>query len=402
MIKKVILEKSERIQRVPPFSLFEIERIKQRLEKKDVEIIDLGGFNPYLQKASESESFFSFPLEKSLTKNQIAGEKELKHDINSWLDRRFQVKLISDKEIILMPSKRIAFLNLAMSFLNKGDVVIIPEPSDPLYRCVCALAEAEIQSVPLLERNDYLPNLKTLSDKVLKNAKLLFLNYPNNPTTAVTDYHFLRGVVELCSENNILLVHDFGFNHVSYEDYIPLSVLQIENAKKVCLEYHSLSTNHSFSLFRFGFFAGNKDVIPGLESNKNIFDFMDKKLLFKVGFHLLENHSRIISEENEEFSKRKNLFMDRLLNLGWRVKNPKATPFLWIQIPPHYTSLGFARMLLRKSGVVVIPGSDFGESGEGYIRLALNLPSDKLEEATKRIKKHSHLLQFSYRPNRRK
>jgi aspartate/methionine/tyrosine aminotransferase len=140
----------------------------------------------------------------------------------------------------------------------------------------------------------------------------------------------------------------------------------------------------------------------GLESDRSIFDFVDDNLLFRVTSYLLENHFRITSEQSQEFSERKKLLMDRLLNLGWRVKSPKATPFFWIQIPPHYSSLGFARMLLRKTGVAVIPGSDFGESGEGYIRLALNLPGDKLKEATKRIERHSHLLQFSYRPKRRR
>ncbi len=228
------------------------------------------------------------------------------------------------------------------------------------------------------------------------------MNYPNNPTTSVADYHFFKDVVEICSQNNILLVHDLSFGHISYDDYIPLSALQIDGAKKVCLEYHSLSTNFKNPLFKLGFFAGNKDVISGVEQEKKIFGFLDNSLYLRIASYLFENYSNMISEENQEFSKRKNLLMGKLLSLGWRTKKPKATPFFWIQIPPHYSSLGFARMLLRKSGVVVIPGSDFGENGEGYIRLALNFPSDRLNEAVKRIEEHSHLLQLSYRPKRKK
>lgn len=401
MIKKVILDKSERLQRVPPFSFFEIERTKQRLKKKGVEIIDLGVFNPQLKITSEIKFPPSFFWENAFSEILTEEEEKLKQKISFWFEKKYQVKLNPEKELTLLPTKRVAYLCLALSFLNKGDVVIIPDPSDPLYRCVCALAESEIQTVPLFERNDFLPNLKTLSEKVLKKAKLLFLNYPNNPTSAVADYHFFKDVVEICSKNNILLVHDFSFSHIIYDDYTPLSPLQIDGAKKVCVEYHSLSTNYTNPLFELGFFAGGKDVILELESEKKIFGSLNNKIFLKVAFYLLENYYRIVSEKNQEFSKRKSLLMEKLLNLGWRIKKPKATPFFWIQIPPHYSSLGFARMLLRKSGLIVIPGSDFGENGEGYIRLALNLSSDKLNQAIKRIEKHSHLLQLSYRPKRR-
>lgn len=401
MIKKVIVDKSERLQKVSPPSLLEGGRIKKRLEKKNVDIIDLGDFDPIL----EMKSFVpSSSLYKEKISRDVLGQEEedLKREISVWFEKKYQIKLNPFTEILIVSGKKEAITGLALSFLNPGELSIIPDPSHPIYRNATILAGGESEILPLLERNDYLPNLASLSNKILNQAKLLFLNYPHNPTSAIADFQFFKEVVEKAGKYNILVINDASFNQVSFEESTPLSLLQISNAKKIGLEFHYFPFTYQIPKIRMGFLVGNKEILSALKTEQEIFTSGINGFSIETAKKSIKDYSRISKEINFEFLKRRDFILEHLNQINWKARKPKASPFVWVKVPLRYSSLGFTRMLLRKVGVLVLSGTEFGENGEGWIRLALNPPVSQLKEAVERIKKHSHLWQRSYRPKRRK
>jgi LL-diaminopimelate aminotransferase len=399
IIKKVIVDKSDRLQKVGPPSLVEGERIKKRLGKKEVGIIDLGDFNPDLEIKTFSLPSFS----KQIVSRETSDLKleDLKKEIGVWFEKKYQVKLNSLTDILIVSGKKEAITGLTLSFLNPGELTIIPDPSEPIYRNATILAGGESEIVPLLERNDYLPNLETLSEITINQAKLLFLNYPHNPTSAIADFQFFKEVVEKAAKFNILVINDASYNHISYES-TALSLFQIKDAQKIGLEFHYFTSVYHLPGIRLGFLIGNRDIISALNAQLQIFTSGINSFSIDIAIESLRNYSRISKQINSEFLKRRDLVLENLDQIDWKVKKPKASPFIWIKVPPKYSSLGFTRMLLRKAGVLVLSGTEFGENGEGWIRLALNPPVSQLKEAVERIKKHSHLWQRSYRPKRRK
>jgi LL-diaminopimelate aminotransferase len=401
MIKKVIVDKSERLQKVSLPSLLEGEGMKKRLEKKDVNVIDLGHFHPDLE--IESFPYSSFSCERRMSSAAMGQVvEELKKDIALWFENKYQVKLNPLNEILIVSGKKEAITGLALSILNPGELSIISDPSDPIYRNATILAGAESETLPLVDRNDYLPNLAMLSSKILNRAKLLFLNYPHNPTSAIADLQFFQEVVEKAGKCNILVINDASFNEFSYDESAPLSLMQIKDARKVGLEFHYFPFIYYMPGIKLGFLVGNKEILSALRTEQQIFTSGITTFLMEFARRSLKDYSQISEEIKSEFLKRRDFLIEQTNRINWKAKKPKASPFIWVKVPPKYSSLGFARMLLRKAGVLVLSGTEFGENGEGWIRLSLNCPVVQLEEAIERIRKHSHLWQRSYRPKRRR
>ncbi len=400
MIKKVLVDKSDRLQKVSPPSLLEGEGIKRRLKRRDVEVIDLGRFNPDL----EFEPFVqlpSFSKEKSSIGSAM-DQEDLKRNIAAWFEKRYQVKLNPSKEILIVSGKREAIAGLALSFLNPAELSILPDPSDPVYRNAIILAAGEAETIPLLERNDYLPNLAGLPARLLEKVKLLFLNYPHNPTSAAADLQFFKEVVEKAGKHNILVINDASFDEVFYDESTPLSLMQIRDARKIGLEFHYFPFVYHTPGIRSGFLVGNGEILSALRTQQEIFTSGMSSFWTEIAKESIRDYARLSRRTNSEFLKRRDFFFEHINQINWKARKPKASPFVWVKVPPKYSSLGFTRTLLRKAGVLVLPGTDFGENGEGWIRLALNCPVPQLQEAIERIKKHSHLWQRSYRPERRK
>jgi LL-diaminopimelate aminotransferase len=405
MIKRVIIEKAERLQKLPPPPFLEAERIKKALHKRGVEIIDLGelSFDPSLMEKILSS--FSFETQEIFTPLDWRNYTDLKKQIADWLERKYQVRLNPKNEILPFVGKKKIIYDFFLSFINPGEVVALPDPGDPIYKAGAIFAGGEVVTLPLWERNDYLPNLETFSsfpkDLTLrkKNAtslsKILFLNYPHNPTSAVADPEFFKESVKWASKRNILLVNDASYNEICYDGYLPTSLLQVKGAKKIGAE---LFFFHSLTGIGLGFLAGNKQIISQIEAVENIFGNQLSRIMLQISLVILGNYPSIAEQNNLEFAKRKDVLMEGVLDLEWKVRKPKAGPFIWVKVPPRYSSVGFSRMLLRKTGVLVSPGFGFGEYGEGYIRLALNHPVEELKKALERIKEHSHVWQRKYRP----
>lgn len=399
MIKKLIIEKAERLQKLPPSPFLEAERIKKSLDKRKVKIIDLGElfFDPSLREVILSS--FSLKTEEIFAPLDLQIWTALKKQIADWLEQKYQVRLNPENEIFPFAGNKKIIYDLFLSFLNPGELVAIPDPCDPIDKGGCIFAGGEVVTLPLWERNDYLPNLKTFSFAPKENAgnfpKILFLNYPHNPTGAVADPEFFKELVQWASKRNILLVNDASYNEICYDGYPPTCLLQVKGAKKMGAELFLFSP---LTGIEFGFLAGNKQIISQIEATEKLFGYQLSHIISQLGLVILKNYSCIAEQNNSEFAKRKEALMEGFSNLGWKAKKPKAGPFIWVKVPPRYSSVGFARMLLRKAGVLVSPGFGFGEHGEGYIRIALNHPVSELKEALERIRQHSHIWQRRYRP----
>jgi LL-diaminopimelate aminotransferase len=395
MIKKVIIEKAERLQKLPPTPFLEMKRIKHGLVRRGVEVIDLGELAPdaslrdFLNTSPDSTQMFA-PADSRMW-------QELKTEIGKWLEQRYDLKVRSQREIFPFFGEKRVFQHLILSFVNPGDVVAAPDPGEPIYKIASILAGAQVETYPLLERNDYLPNLSTLasSRRGTKFPKILFLNYPHDPTSAVADAGFFREVVEWAGRKNVLVVNDASGNAVCYDDHSPICLLQTKGAKKVVVERFSF---FPLTGMEFGFLVGDVGVISQLESVKEAIGEGTPEALLLHALEILRNHSQISQRNNLEFTSRKAALLNGLFKLGWKTKKPKAGPFIWSKVPGKYSSVGFVRMLLRKTGVLVSPGWGFGEYGEGYVRIALNYPVDQIQKALERLEKHSHIWQRRYRP----
>ncbi len=402
MIKKLIIEKAERLQKLPPTPSAEAKRIKQGLVRRGVEVIDLGELDP----DPSLRDFFipSFDRSEIFDPPDSKIWQELKKEIGKWLERRYDLsefgsrrRVKSEKEILPFFGEKRVIYHLLLGFINLGDVVAVPDPGGPIYKIAPVLAGAEVEAYPLLERNDYLPNLSALlsSRRADNLIKISFVNYPHNPTSSVADSAFFREVVEWAGKKNVLVINDASGNEICYDDHIPVSLLQTKGAKKLAVEKFSF---FALTGIQFGFLIGDKGIISQVESVQEALGERISKASVLQALEILKNYSQIVQKNNLEFALRKDTLLKGLFNLGWKAKRPKAGPFVWVKIPPKYSSVGFFRMLLRKTGVLVSPGFGFGEHGEGYVRIALNLPADQIQKALERMEKHSHLWQRRYRP----
>ncbi len=395
MIKKLIIEKAERLQKLPPTPFVEAKRIEQGLIRKGVEVIDLGELNP----DSSLRDFFIPPLDRSemFTPSDSKIWQELKQKIRKWLEQRYDLKIKSEKEIFPFFGEKKVIYHLLLSLINPGEEVAVPDPGDLIYKIASILAGAEVESFPLLERNDYLPNLSAFlsSRRGGKFPKIFFLNYPHDPTSSVADSVFFQEVVQWAEKKNMLVINDASGNEICYDDHIPVSFLQTKGAKKLAVEKFSF---FALTGIQFGFLVGDRGIISQTESLQEALRERISRASVLLGLEILKNYSQIVQMNNLEFAVRKDTLLKGLFNLGWKAKKPKAGPFVWVKIPPKYSSVGFFRMLLRKTGVLVSPGFGFGEHGEGYIRIALNHPAAQIQKALQRMEKHSHLWQRRYRP----
>ncbi|HVP36556.1 MAG TPA: aminotransferase class I/II-fold pyridoxal phosphate-dependent enzyme [Terriglobales bacterium] len=397
-MRKVLIEKAVRLEKVPPYPLFDFNRVLKRLDKKGVEIIDLGRFDPVLALPGTVQKILPFLQDK---KNFGYADKEtifkIKEIFSSWFKRRYGISLNPKTEIYFYSGKRETLVQLALSFINPGDKVFVCEPGAQLYKGCALLAEGEIEVLSLLERNDYLPNLSLLKNKNKDEGKFFFLSYPHSPTSSLADLIFYKELVEVALKNNIRVIQDASYNEIYFEEHEPPSLMQVAGGRKVGVEVHSLSTSAGIPGIDCGFIVGDKEMISGLESQCRLFSHQPNQLLLKLAEVILEEYETIINKNNQEYKIRRDVMTELLLSLGWRARKPKATSFFWAQIPGRYSSLGFCRMLLRKTGVIVAPGIEYGGQGEGFIRLCLNRDGEKIKEAGERIREHSHFWQKRFR-----
>ncbi|MCS7230561.1 MAG: LL-diaminopimelate aminotransferase [Endomicrobia bacterium] len=385
---------SDKLMSLPPYLFIELDRKKKELQQKGVDIISLGVGDPDLpthshiieamKKAIDNPKTHQYPFGKGLEEFCVA--------VANWYKKRFNVELDPNNEVHSLIGSKEGIAHLPLAFVDKDDYVLVPEPGYPVYSSSVILAGGKVYYMSLKEDNNFLPILEDIPKDILKRTKLMFLNYPNNPTTQVATKKFFERVVEFAKEYNIIVAHDCAYSEIYFKDdklddsIPPISFLSIKGAKDVGIEFHSLSKTYNMTGWRVGFVCGNKDIIFGLSKVKDNYDSGVFSAIQYAAIAALEGPQDCIENVRQIYKERRDILFNGLRKLGLDVFLPKATFYLWCKVPKKETSLSFAEKLLNV-GVVVTPGVGMGKSGEGYVRFALTVPKERIQEALERIKK---------------
>ena len=380
-------ELAQRLKRLPPYLFAEIDRIKRSLVAEGKDIIDLGVGDPDLPTPPNIvEALYRAARDPSNQKYALDyGVAEFRDAIASWYGKRFGVKLAADTEILPLIGSKEGIGHVPLAFINPGETAIVPDPAYPVYNGGIIFAEGEPFYLPLLEENGFIPNLAEIPKEVASKAKIIFLNYPNNPTAATCDIDFFKTLADFAKENEIIVCHDAAYTELAFDGYLPPSFLPAEGAKDVGIEFHSLSKTYNMTGWRIGFAAGNADILKGLSTVKSNLDSGIFGAIQVAGVEALTGPQNCIEEHNSIYLKRRDTLVDGLNSLGWKVKKPKATFYVWAPIPEGHTSASMAKTLLEKAGIVATPGNGLGKHGEGYIRFALTRSKERIQEAVERI-----------------
>ena len=380
---------AQRIENIPPYLFAEIDKKKEEAIKKGVDIINLGIGDPdqptpnnIIQKLRES-------VKDPKTHNYppYEGTAEFRQAVSLWYKNRFGVKLDSDKEVMALIGSKEGIAHIFLAFVDPGDFSLITDPGYPVYKTGTLFANGFPYIMPLLEENDYLPDLEEVDEEIAQRAKLMFINYPNNPTAAVANKDFFEKVVKFAKKYDILVCHDFAYSEMTFDGYKTSSFLEVEGAKNVGIEFHSLSKIYNMTGWRLGFAVGNKEAISALSIIKTNIDSGVFKAIQQAGVEALTGPQDNIKKMNEIYTRRRNVLVNGLNKLGWNIKPTKATFYIWIPTLKEMSSIDFANLLLEKSGIIVTPGIGYGEFGEGFVRIALTVEEKRLEEAIERLEK---------------
>jgi LL-diaminopimelate aminotransferase len=379
-------EYADRIKRLPPYLFAEIERIIKEKKAQGIDLISLGIGDPDLPPPK----FIIEALEKEVSnlKNHnysfSQGEPDFREAVADWYKKRFNVDLQRDQVIALLGSKE-GIANIARAFINPGDRVLVPDPAYPVYaNGSTILNDGTAVPMPLLEENGFKPDFEAVN---AKNAKMMFLNYPNNPTAAAVDKKFLRRAVDFAKDNNIILCYDNAYSEITYNGYRAPSILEVEGAMDVAIEFHSLSKTFNMTGDRIAFAVGNKQLVSGLTKVKSQIDSGPPVYTQKVAVKALAAYTSneapgFLKKNNQILQERRDLLVETLCKIGYKCEKPKATFYVWVNCKGD--SMRFATKLLDV-GVAVTPGIGFGKYGEGYARITFTQPKERIIEACNRI-----------------
>lgn len=383
-----IFDKSDRLKQLPPYLFKEIDRKKAEIKARGMDIIDLGVGDPDLptpkhiieagQQAMANPAHHRYP--------SYSGMNDFKAAAAKWYQKRFNVELDDTREVVSLIGSKEGIAHFPLAFINPGDVALVPTPAYPVYHIGTLFAGGETVYMPLLSENDFLPDLDAIPDDAADRARIMFLNYPNNPTSAVADIEFFDRVVEFAWRHQLIVCHDAAYTELAFDGYRPPSFLQSDGAKDVGLEFHSLSKTYNMTGWRIGFAVGNAEGIAALGAVKSNIDSGVFEAVQMAGIEAIEGDQTCVSDLIRIYTERRDLLIQGLTDCGFEVAVPMATFYLWIRVPEGYTSAELATRLLEDAGLVVTPGNGFGAPGEGYFRIALTQKRERLAEAVKRLK----------------
>lgn len=380
---------AERVKNLPPYLFARIDAMKREAVGKGVDLIDLSIGDPdiptpghiveAMKKAVQNPKHHRYP--------SYEGMPSYREAVSVWYKGRFDVVLDPRDEVLSLIGSKEGIGHIPLAFVNPGDLVLVPSPGYPVYSTGTLFAGGKSFFMPLKKESGYLPELKSLGEDVLKRAKLMFINYPNNPTSAVADRRFFEEVIAIARKYDIIVCHDAAYSEVYYDDERPLGFLQVDGAKEVGVELHSLSKTYNMTGWRVGFAVGNREVIAGLGKVKTNLDSGVFQAIQEASITALETEERVLSGLRRTYQERRDTLYEGLKEAGISADKPKATFYLWARVPDGYDSSGFVAHLLEKAGVLATPGNGFGAPGEGYVRFALTVPVERISEAVKRIKR---------------
>lgn len=381
--------RSRNLESLPGYPLAGFKEARMALQARGVDVIDLGAGDADLapppavvaaiQRAVEDPAMSRYPFQ--------VGLPAFRREVSGWMERRFGVTADPDREVLPLIGSKDGLAHLPFGYLNPGDVAIIPDPGYQAYLGGTVLAGGEPYLVPLRPEHDFLIPLEAIPADIVKRAKILFLNYPNNPTAASASVEYYRRAIDFCREHGVILVHDHAYSEIAFDGYRPPSILELEGAREVAIEFHSLSKTYNMTGWRLAWAVGNQELIGTLSRVKSFVDTGAFLGVQAAGVAALQSWESWVPANVGVFQSRRDRAVDAFRAAGFQVTVPKATMYLWIPVPTGEPSRDFARRCLDQEGVMVLPGSSLGDGGEGFFRIALTVPEGRLEEAANRLAK---------------
>ncbi|MBI2848588.1 MAG: LL-diaminopimelate aminotransferase [Chloroflexi bacterium] len=379
---------AKRLEKLPPYLFMEVSKKIAQLKAEGKDVISLGIGDPDLP--TPPHIIDRLCREARIPANhrypESDGLPDLRRAIAEWYEGRFGLVFDPDKEVLPVIGSKEGIGHIAFCFIDPGDIALVPDPAYPVYSMGTMFAGGEPYYLPLKEANGFLPALEAVPPAVARQAKLLWINYPNNPTSAVADLDFFQRVVAFAQEYDLLVCHDGPYTEVAFDGYRPVSFLEAKGAREVGIEFHSLSKSFNMTGWRIGMAVGNRMAIDALMRLKSNLDSGIPQAIQYMAIEALRGPQDCIQEHNGVYQRRRDLVVDVLSRLGLQVHKPLASLYVWARVPAGYTSLSLANRLLSETAVVVTPGTGYGEQGEGYIRISLTLADERLEEAVRRLR----------------
>ena len=379
---------SERLEQIPPYLFAEIDRKIAEAKAKGIDIISLGIGDPdsptlqpivdEMHKAIDNPKNHDYP--------PYNGTEQFRKGACDWIKRRFDVELNPDTEMLANIGSKEAIAHIFFAYVDKGDYTLVPDPGYPVYHNATIFAGGTPYEMPLLEENGYLPDFDKIPEDIAKKSKLMFLNYPNNPTSATADLDFWKKAVDFCKKYDILLCSDMAYSEMTFDGYKAPSVLQVEGAKDVAIEFYSHSKSYNMTGWRVGFVCGNADAVKALGTIKNNIDSGTFKAIQQAATTAFTVDEKYITDLNNMYQERRDAAEEGFKELGWDIKPSKATFYLWLPVPKGMTSEEFVTVMLEKAHVVVPPGNGYGKYGEGYFRVALTKDVETIKKCIQRMK----------------
>ena len=380
---------ADRIRNLPPYLFAQLDHLKQKANDKGLDLIDLGVGDPdlptptpiieRLQKAVKNPDHHQYPT--------YNGMLSFRKAVAEWYGRRFQVGLDPKTEVLTLIGSKEGIAHVPLAFINPGDVALVPDPGYPVYQAGTLFAGGRSYAMPLRQNHNYLPQLDKIPKKTLDKARILFLNYPNNPTSAGATRAFFEEVVRFAKRHKLIVCHDAAYSEIYFDGERPMSFLEVPGAREVGIEFHSLSKTYNMTGWRIGFAVGNADQISALGKVKSNIDSGVFQAVQAAGISALGLEDYAVEEIRKVYQERRDVLVTGLRGLGLSLESPKATFYIWVHTPKGKSSSSFSARLLNEAGIVTTPGNGFGQAGQGYIRMSLTVPHERLAETVKRLEK---------------
>ncbi len=383
------IELAQRLKSLPPYLFAKLDELKQAEIAKGVDVIALGVGDPdeptpnnileAMHRAVDRPANHQYP--------SYEGMPRFREAVAQWYQTRFGVALDPAREVLSLIGSKEGIGHIPLAFVNPGEVVLVPDPGYPVYEISTFLAGGEPYFMPLTRENKFLPDLQAIPQAIRERARLMFLNYPNNPTAATAPQPFFEEVVRFARDNGIIVCHDAAYTEMYFDGQRPMSFLEVAGARDVGVEFHSLSKTYNMTGWRVGFVVGAAPVVQGLGKLKSNLDSGIFQAIQEAGIEAMTGNQSEVARMRSLYQERRDTLVAGLRNAGLRCDTPEATFYVWVDVPDGYTSASFSEFLLTQAGIAATPGNGFGQAGESYIRFALTVPRQRLSEAADRIRK---------------
>ena len=387
MHTKVNIIPSKKLLNLPTYIFAELDEWKEEERAKGASLIDLGIGNPdgATPDPIVEAAIQSLHNSKNHGYPNFRGKEEFRYAVADWMKRKYNVDLDALDEVQILVGAKEGLAHLALAMTDPGDINIVPDPYYPVHSRGTWISNGDVYHVKLEEKNGFMPDLSTIPEDVAQRAKIFFVSYPNNPTSGIATREFYKELVDYCTKYNILLCSDLAYAEICFDGYRPLSIFEIEGAKDIAIEFHSFSKTFNMAGWRIGWAVGNKEFIKILYALKTNIDYGTSSVVQDAAIAALKMPESYVNEIVAKYQKRRDFMTEGFNKLGWNLKKPKATMYIWLPVPGNQDAKSWCKMVLEKTGVVFTPGIAFGKHSDKYFRASLVAPDDKLKEALQRL-----------------